>query len=280
MPTVVELQSSRQYTHNRGKPSANRDFLVLDAASESEVLALFGSTLPKQYDDYPNTDAFLYRLVARDYNIAKVEDHPKAFRISYQYEPVGNFVPDTANPFTTDKDPGEVGYRTAQFATKVRTEMRWRGIGFVDALLYANSGVANILNSPIDENGVPQEVTISMQEITVTIVDEELPPPQQVALALNTRNANPFLGYARDMVLFTGFDGSIQPETGNTQCSFKFLFSATAHLIQSPKRTSLGAVVTSTSAGIWYGKADPVALVQPYPVTTDFSALSSHFQGL
>lgn len=280
MPTVVELQSSRQYSHNRGKPSATRDFLVLDAANESDVLSLFGSTLPQQYDDYPNTGAFVYRLVARDYSITKVDEHPQAFRISYIYEPVGNVVPDTENPFTIDKDPGEVGYRTAQFGTKVRTELRWRQMGWVDGLAYANSGTANLLNSPIDEHGTPMELDVYMQELTITIVDQALPSSSNIGRQLNTRNASPFLGYEQGIVLFTGFDGSIQPETGNTQCSFKFLASQTAHLIQSPKRTSLGTVVTSITAGIWYGKADPVALVQPYPVTTDFSTLSPHFQGL
>jgi len=279
--TAIELQSSRQYNHNKGKPTATREYIVIDADSEADVLALFGSTLPDQNELYPNTGAFLYDLIARDYSIQKVAEHPRAFRISYTYEPQGNIVPANVNPFTTDLEPGEVGYRTAQASTRAEFADFWRSLTYVDALLYSEAGTSNILNPPLDSRGVPVSRLVRLQEITISVVDQELPDPVQVRAALGARNSARFLGYDKGFVLFAGFDGSIQPETGNTQCSYKFSYSSIAHLVQQPERTSLGDVKTNNDSGsIWYGKADPVALVQPYTLTADFNSLSPHFSGL
>jgi len=279
--TAIELQSSRQYNHNKGKPTAVREFIVIDAASEADVLALFGSTLPQQNDYYPNTSAFIYDLVARDFSIQKVPEHPQAFRISFTYEPEGNIVPANVNPFSTDKEPGEIGYRTAQASTRAEFADFWRAVTFVDALLYAETGVPDLLQNPLDTRGIPVSRLVQLQEISITVVDQELPNPLQIRQTLGARNSARFLGYDKGFVLFSGFDGSIQPETGNTQASFKFLYSSLAHLVQQPDRTSLGDVKTNNDSGsIYYGKAATVALVQPYTLTADFNSLSPHFSGL
>ena len=282
--TAIELQSSRQYNHNKGKPTATREYIVIDADSEADVLALFGGTLPDQNELYPNTGAFLYDLIARDYSIQKVPEHPRAFRISYTYEPQGNNVPPYANPFSTGKEPGEVGYRTAQASTKAEFFDLWRSVPYATLRLYESSGSmasdTDVGGDPLDQRGVPVSSFEVKQEISITVVDRELPNPDAIKTALGSRNAGQFLGYEDGSVLFTGFDGSIQPETGNTQASFKFLFSSFFHLVQVPQRTSLGDVVTSTDAGTYYGKAFKVYVEQPFRFAFDFNSLSPYFSGL
>ena len=44
MPTVYELNTSRKYLNNEGKPRAEQQFIVVDAATEGDVVALFGTT--------------------------------------------------------------------------------------------------------------------------------------------------------------------------------------------------------------------------------------------
>ena len=283
--TAIELQSSRQYNHNKGKPTATREYIVIDADSEADVLALFGSTLPDQNELYPNTGAFIYDLVARDYNIQKVPEHPRAFRISYTYEPQGNIVPANVNPFTTDKEPGEIGYRTAQASTKAEFFDLWRAVPYTTLRQYEATGSkiidTDVGGDALDERGVPVSSFEVKQEISITVVDRELPDPGAIKNALGSRNAVQFLGYEDGSVLFTGFDGSIQPETGNTQATFKFLFSSFFHLVQVPQRTSLGDVVTSNdSASPYYGQAFKVYVEQPFRFGYDFNSLSPHFSGL
>jgi len=283
--TAIELQSSRQYNHNKGKPTAVREFIVIDAASEADVLALFGSTLPQQNDYYPNTSAFIYDLVARDFSIQKVPEHPQAFRISFTYEPEGNIVPTNVNPFSTDKEPGEIGYRTAQASTRVDVVPLWRSVPYSTVNTYEAQGSmdsdSDIAGVALDQRGIPIDSFEVKQEISITVVDRELPRASDIQNALGTRNLVPFLGYEDGHVLFTGFDGSIQPETGNTQCTFKFLFSSFAHLVQMPQRTPLGDVVTSNdSSSAYYGKAFKVYLQQPFRFAYDFNSLSPHFSGL
>jgi len=285
MPTVIELQSSRQYNHNKGKPTATREFIVIDAANESEVLALFGSTLPQQNESYPNTSAFIYDLVARDFSIQKVPEHPQAFRISFTYEPEGNIVPANVNPWTNDKEPGEVGYRTAQASSRAELVDLWRSVPYSTINTYEAQGSmdsdTDIGGTALDQRGIPVSCLEVKQEISITVVDQELPRASDIQDALGKRNLVRFLGYDDGHVLFTGFDGSIQPETGNTQCTFKFLFSSFAHLVQVPKRSSLGDVVTENdSTSAYYGKAFKVYLQQPFRFTYDFNSLSPHFSGL
>jgi len=283
--TAIELQSSRQYNHNKGKPTAVREFIVIDAASEADVLALFGSTLPQKNDLYPNTSAFIYDLVARDFSIQKVPEHPQAFRISFTYEPQGNLVPTDVNPFSTGKEPGEVGYRTAQASTRAEFVDLWRSVPYSTINTYEAQGSmdsdTDIGGIALDQRGIPVSSIEIKQEISITVVDQTLPNPALIRDALGKRNSVVFLGYDDGHVLFTGFDGSIQPETGNTQCTFKFLFSSFAHLVQIPQRTSLGDVVTSNdSASAYYGKAFKVYLQQPFRFAFDFNSLSPHFSGL
>jgi len=71
MATVYELFTSRKYLNNEGKPRAERQFVVVDAADESVVVGLFGNDLPGEYEHYPNDSGLPYDMLAFDYSITK-----------------------------------------------------------------------------------------------------------------------------------------------------------------------------------------------------------------
>ena len=57
MSDVYELNSSRKYVNNEGKPRAEREFVVVGAATEGDVVALLGGALPGPYENIFATDS-------------------------------------------------------------------------------------------------------------------------------------------------------------------------------------------------------------------------------
>jgi hypothetical protein len=279
MPTVIEVEAARSYTNNNGKPTANREWLIVDASTEGEVYGLFGSSLPAPYSEYPGTSSLPYDMVLRDFSISQVQGRASTWRVVGIYGRTEQVAMN--NPFTQDKEPGEVGYRTATASNRALLVDGFR-IG-VNAATYQSSGSAgvDIAGTAIDELGNPTSYLKSQIEIGITVVDRELPNANQITLTVGARNAIRFLDYPIGGVLFTGFDCTVQPETGNTQAVYKFLVDADYHLIQVAMRTSDGSVVIDTnSASAYFNKAKTVHLVQPFTTLRDFNLLTPYFQGL
>jgi len=85
MSDVYELNSSRQYVNNEGKPRAERKFVVVDAATEGDVVALFGTSLPGEYENYPNDSTLPYDMLAFDYSITKDPSAVSTWQVTMRY---------------------------------------------------------------------------------------------------------------------------------------------------------------------------------------------------
>ncbi len=277
MPTVIETEAARSYTNNNGKPTANREWIVVDASDEGEVYGLFGSSLPAPLSEYPGTASLPYDMVLRDFAISQIAGRANTWRVVGIYGRTES--PTLNNPFTQDKEPGEVGYRTASASSRAVLVDGFR-LGVNAATHQAFGTTLDIGGDPIDELGNPTSYLKSQIEIGLTVVDRELPDANQIQAAVGARNSIRFLNYPIGSVLFTGFDGSIQPETGNTQSTYKFLFDADYHLVQVAKRATDGSVIVETSAGTYQNKAKTVYLVQPFDTLYNFNLITPYFQGL
>jgi len=285
MATVYELFTSRKYVNNEGKPRAERQFVVVDAASEAVVVGLFGSTLPGEYEHYPNDSGLPYDMLAFDYSITKDPSAVSTWQVTMRYRAEIGATSGFNNPTSTLLEPNEVGYRTARLSMAAEFRDLWRNFASVAALQAVASGdysVTDIGGSSIDAAGIPLSTLVYKQEITILITDSFLPNAQAVAVQIGTRNASTFLNYPSGSVVFAGCNCETIPEVGRNSIEYRFIYDQSYHQIQYPVRGNNGSPILAASASgsILKGSAAQVYYKQPFKYTSNFSNLSQYFGGL
>jgi len=284
-PVVYELFTSRKYLNNEGKPRAERQFVVVDAATEGDVVALFGTTLPGEYENYPNDAALPYDMLAFDFSIIKDPSAVSTWQVTMRYRaqiggPSGYF-----NPTSTQLEPNEVGYRTARLSMAAEFRDLWRVYASVTALQEKASGdysVTDIGGKSVDVAGIPLSTLVYKQEITILITDTFLPNAQAVATQIGTRNDKVFLNYPSGTVVFAGCNCETIPEVGRNSIEYKFVYDQSYHQIQYPVRGNNGSPIlaASGSGSILKGSAANVFFKQPFNNRSSFENLSQYFGGL
>ena len=284
MSDVFELASSRKFDFNEGKPRAERKFVVTGAADESVVIALFGSTLPDQYDNYPNDSGMPYNMLAFTYDITKEPNALETWHVTMKYKAqiIGSGA---TNPTSTNLVPNEVGYRTARLSMTAEFRETWRDFVSVTAMQAIASGnydMTDIGGNSIDVAGIPLSSLVYKQEITILITDQFLPNAQAIAAQIGTRNDAQFLNYPLGSLVFAGCNCETIPEVGRNSIEYRFVYDATFHQIQYPVKGNNGSpILASATAGtILKGSAEKVFYKQPFKYTSNFSNLSQYFSGL
>ena len=285
MATVYELFTSRKYLNNEGKPRAERQFVVVDAADESVVVGLFGSTLPGEYEHYPNDSGLPYDMLAFDYSITKDPSAVSTWQVTMRYRAEIGGPSGYLNPTSTQLEPNEVGYRTARLSMTAEFRDLWRVYASVTALqakAVGNYSVTDIGGSSIDVAGIPLSTLVYKQEITILITDSFLPDAQAVATQIGTRNDKVFLNYPSGSVVFAGCNCETIPEVGRNSIEYKFVYDQSYHQIQYPVRGNNGSPIlaAATSGTILKGSAEKVYFKQPFNYTSSFENLSQYFGGL
>ena len=285
MATVYELFSSRKYLNNEGKPRAERQFVVVDAASEAVVVGLFGSTLPGEYEHYPNDAGLPYDMLAFDYSITKDPSAVSTWQVTMRYRAEIGATSGFNNPTSTQLEPNEVGYRTARLSMTAEFRDLWRVYASVTALqakAVGNYSVTDIGGSSVDVAGIPLSTLVYKQEITILITDSFLPNAQAVATQIGTRNDKVFLNYPSGSVVFAGCNCETIPEVGRNSIEYKFVYDQSYHQIQYPVRGNNGSPIlaAATSGTILKGSAEKVYFKQPFNNTSSFDNLSQYFGGL
>ena len=285
MPTVYELFTSRKYLNNEGKPRAERQFVVVDAATEGDVVALFGSTLPGEYENYPNDAALPYDMLAFDFSITKDPSAVSTWQVTMRYRAQIGGPSGFNNPTSTQLEPNEVGYRTARLSMAAEFRDLWRVYASVTALQTKASGdysVTDIGGSSVDVAGIPLSTLVYKQEITILITDSFLPNAQAIATQIGTRNDKVFLNYPSGTVVFAGYNCETIPEVGRNSIEYKFVYDQSYHQIQYPVRGNNGSPILAAagSGSILKGSAETVYFKQPFNYTSSFDNLSQYFGGL
>ena len=285
MATVYELFSSRKYLNNEGKPRAERQFVVVDAASEAVVVGLFGSTLPGEYEHYPNDSGLPYDMLAFDYSITKDPSAVSTWQVTMRYRAEIGATSGFNNPTSTQLEPNEVGYRTARLSMAAEFRDLWRDFASVAALQAKASGdysVTDIGGNSIDAAGIPLSTLVYKQEFTILITDSFLPNAQAIATQIGTRNASTFLNYPSGSVVFAGCNCETIPEVGRNSIEYKFVYDQSYHQIQDPVRGNNGSPILAAagSGSILKGSAEKVYFKQPFKYTSNFNNLSQYFGGL
>ena len=285
MATVYELFSSRKYVNNEGKPRAERQFVVVDAADEGVVVGLFGSTLPGEYEHYPNDSGLPYDMLAFDYSITKDPSAVSTWQVTMRYRAEIGATSGFNNPTSPLLEPNEVGYRTARLSMAAEFRDLWRNFASVTALQAVASGdysVTDIGGSSIDAGGIPLSTLVYKQEFSILITDSFLPDAQAIATQIGTRNASTFLNYPSGSVVFAGCNCETIPEVGRNSIEYRFVYDASYHQIQYPVKANNGSPIlaAATAGTILKGSAENVFYKQPFKYTSNFSNLSQYFTGL
>ena len=285
MSDVYELNSSRKYANNEGKPRAERQFVVVGAATEGDVVALLGTTLPGEYENYPNDGALPYDMLAFDYSITKDPSAVSTWRVTMRYRAEIGAAQAFNNPTSPQLEPNEVGYRTARLAMTAEFCETWRDFVSVTAMQAIASGnydLQDIGGNSIDVGGIPLSSLVYKQEISILITDQYLPDAQAIAVQIGTRNASTFLNYPAGSIVFTGCNAETIPEVGRNSIEYRFVYDQCFHQIQYPVKGNNGSpILASATVGtILKGSAEKVYYKQPFKYTSNFNNLSQYFTGL
>ena len=285
MSDVYELNTSRKYLNNEGKPRAERQFVVVGAATEGDVVALLGTTLPGEYENYPNDGALPYDMLAFDYSITKDPSAVSTWQVTMRYRAEIGAAQAFANPTSPLLEPNEVGYRTARLSMTAEFRDTWRDFVSVTAMQAIASGnydMTDIGGNSIDVAGIPLSSLVYKQEISILITDQYLPDAQSIATQIGTRNASTFLNYPSGSVVFAGCNCETIPEVGRNSIEYRFVYDATYHQIQYPVKGNNGSPIlaAATAGTILKGSAEQVFYKQPFKYTSNFNNLSQYFTGL
>jgi hypothetical protein len=285
MSDVYELSTSRKYLNNEGKPRAERQFVVVGAATEGDVVALLGTTLPGEYENYPNDGALPYDMLAFDYSITKDPSAVSTWQVTMRYRAEIGAAQAFNNPTSPLLEPSEVGYRTARLSMQAEFRDLWRDFASVTALQAVASGdysVTDIGGSSIDAGGIPLSTLVYKQEFSILITDQFLPDAQAIATQIGTRNASTFLNYPSGSVVFAGCNCETIPEVGRNSIEYRFIYDQAYHQIQYPVKGNNGSpILASATVGtILKGSAEKVYYKQPFKYTSNFNNLSQYFTGL
>ena len=277
--TASELKESRQYRANTGLATAERVFVVQDAADESEIIAIMDGTtdhLPAEFSLYPATFALPLDLHFTTFDIGKMSESPRMWRVvaHYRSKTSGTLVSVTTRPTST-------GYRTLSGSLTAQFEDRWRSnesntIAYPQHFTPAIPG-ADIGGLKIDFVGKPLSMLVFKQALTIQIVDGTIPNLGESGIGgqIGMRNDADFLGAPAGKVVFKGATFERVPDVHRFTISYEFELSGEGHLIQYPILDLAGRPILNTD-----GNAATVLFRQPFPKRTNFMALSQHFAGL
>ena len=285
MATVYELFTSRKYLNNEGKPRAERQFVVVDAATEGDVVGLFGTTLPGEYEHYPNDSGLPYDMLAFDFSIIKDPSAVSTWQVTMRYRAEIGSTSGFNNATSQQLEPNQVGYRTARLSMTAEFRDLWRDFASVTALQVVAGGnysTSDIGGNSIDAAGIPLSTLVYKQEFTILITDSFLPNAQAIATQIGTRNASTFLNYPSGSVVFAGCNCETIPEVGRNSIEYKFVYDQSYHQIQYPVRGNNGSPILAAagSGTILKGSAEKVYFKQPFKYTSNFNNLSQYFGGL
>ena len=285
MATVYDLFTSRKYVNNEGKPRAERQFVVVDAADESVIVGLFGSTLPGEYEHYPNDSGLPYDMLAFDYSITKDPSAVSTWQVTMRYRAEIGATSGFNNPTSPLLEPNEVGYRTARLSMTAEFRDTWRdfvSVVAMQAIASGNYDLTDIGGNSIDAGGIPLSALVYKQEITILITDSFLPNAQAVATQIGTRNDKIFLNYPQGSIVFTGCNCETIPEVGRNSIEYRFVYDQSYHQIQYPVRGNNGSPIlaAATAGTILKGSAEKVYYKQPFKYSSNFNNLSQYFGGL
>ena len=285
MSDVYELSTSRKYLNNEGKPRAERQFVVVGAATEGDVVALLGTTLPGEYENYPNDGALPYDMLAFDYSITKDPSAVSTWQVTMRYRAEIGAAQAFNNPTSPLLEPSEVGYRTARLSMTAEFRDTWRdfvSVVAMQAIASGNYDLTDIGGNSIDAGGIPLSSLVYKQEISILITDSLLPDAQAIAVQIGTRNASTFLNYPSGSVVFAGCNCETIPEVGRNSIEYRFVYDQAYHQIQYPVKGNNGSpILASATVGtILKGSAEKVYYKQPFKYTSNFNNLSQYFTGL
>jgi hypothetical protein len=285
MSDVYELNTSRKYLNNEGKPRAERQFVVVGADTEGDVVALFGGTLPGEYAHYPNDGALPYDMLAFDYSITKEPNAVSTWQVTMRYRAEIGANQAFNNPTSKELTPNQVGYRTARLSMSAEFKDQFRKFGSVKLMQDKASSTyesTDIGGTSVDVAGHPLSVLSYKQNISILITDSVLPASQEIAVQIGTRNASSFLNYPAGSVVFAGCNCETIPEVGRNSIEYSFVYDQNSHYIQYPVRNENGVVIYAEAAvgSVAKGSCLTVYNKQPFPYTSNFSNLSQYFSGL
>lgn len=285
MSDVYELNSSRKYVNNEGKPRAEREFVVVGADTEGDVVALLGTTLPGPYANYPNDGALPYDMLAFDYSITKDPSAVSTWRVVMRYKAEIGAAQAFNNPTSSQLTPNEVGYRTARLSMQVEFRDLYRDYNTVaemQAIAMGNYSFTDIGGFSIDAGGIPLSTLVYKQEFTILVTDLLLLDAQAIATQIGTRNASVFLNYPSGSVVFAGCNCETIPEVGRNSIEYRFIYDQAYHQIQYPVKGNNGSPIlaSATAGSILKGSAQIVYYKQPFKYTSNFNNLSQYFTGL
>jgi len=285
MSDVYELNSSRKYVNNEGKPRAEREFVVVGADTEGDVVALLGTTLPGPYANYPNDGALPYDMLAFDYSITKDPSAVSTWRVVMRYKAEIGAAQAFNNPTSSQLTPNQVGYRTARLSMQVEFRDLYRdynSVAELQSIAMRDFSFTDIGGFSIDTGGIPLATLVYKQEFTILITDSLLPDAQAIATQIGTRNASVFLNYPSGSVVFAGCNCETIPEVGRNSIEYRFIYDQSYHQIQYPVKGNNGSpILAATTAGtILKGSAQLVYFKQPFKYTSNFNNLSQYFTGL
>ena len=129
---------------------------------------LFGSTLPGEYEHYPNDAGLPYDMLAFDYSITKDPSAVSTWQVTMRYRAEIGAAQAFNNPTSPLLEPSEVGYRTARLSMQAEFRDLWRDFASVTALQAVASGdysVTDIGGSSIDAGRVGVKVWLYKGEI-------------------------------------------------------------------------------------------------------------------
>jgi len=284
MPTVYELFSSRKYLNNEGRPRAEQQFVVVDAATEGDVVALFGSSLPGEYAHYPNDANLPYDMLAFDYSIIKDLSAVSTWQVTMRYRAEIGAAQAFTNPTSPQLTPNQVGYRTARLSMTAEFRDTWRdfvSVTAMQAIASGNYSATDIGGESIDAGGIPLSALVYKQEISILITDQYLPNAQAIAVQIGTRNASTFLNYPAGSIVFAGCNAETIPEVGRNSIEYRFVYDQANHQIQYPVKGNNGSPIlaAATAGSILKGSAEKVYYKQPFKYTSNFNNLSQYFGG-
>jgi hypothetical protein len=293
---VRELTTSRNISYNEGQPTGIREFHCHPYPTEQEVVALIGAVggLPGKMFAWPSTSTEVFpvqgtQLLVFDHAIRRDPNVTQAWIVTVTYRQRGNFASVEPQFQITPNQPGAATIRLDHMA---KYEDAWRQwlttdeIQFNSRLLDANqvpvyapfTPESDIGGKKIDAAGYPTSVLRHTLKLTIDLIDNIY--PIFVPNLIGTRNSQPFLSYAKGLLVFVGVN-SVELPNGFFSSSYNFELDWWYHLKQIPKRQANGYVVLDLPNNpddvTATGQAKVVSYHQPYPRVADFNNISPRF---
>lgn len=277
---IVEQLGSRQVSRTDGKLTARRSFHVWNdttpLVSPVQVYALSGTGgLPYFTEPFPESP----NLVARDYNISRVDGHQDLWLVEWDYQ--------TGDSLTgSQKDPTEIGYVEISARLSASFVEAWRSLTpQAFAALMAgpypsgsnNSSRPDIGGTPIDVAGEPLQDVVRQVEIQIAETVGGVPNLSSMMAFVWRRNNTPFLGTPVGQLLYVGANVN-RVDVDRFRMEHTFVLDRWWHMRQQPYKFPEGRIPLMGIPGKQH--AESVFLVQPFEGFANFFALSSNFRAV